>query len=76
MALVVKKGTTYHGLGIWVEHRAYSADTPIRSVALSIDELEKKLGFDLFPNFPDDIEKQFEAESPASPDFLSNWPGI
>ena len=76
MALVVKKGTPYHGLGIWVEHRAYTADTPIHSVALSIDELEAKLGFDLFPNFPDDIEKQFEAESPASPDFLSNWPGI
>ena len=76
MALVVKKGSTYHGLGLWVEHRAYGADTPIRSVALSIDELEAKLGFDLFPNFPDDIEKKFEAETPASPDFLSYWPGL
>ena len=76
MALVVKKGTTYHGLGIWVEHRSYSSDTPIRSVALSIDELEAKLFFVLIPNFPVAIEKQFEAESPASPDFLSNWPGI
>ncbi|WP_455107406.1 DNA/RNA non-specific endonuclease [Porphyromonas sp.] len=76
MALVLKKGSSYHGIGFWVEHRAYSPKTTIRSVALSIDELEEKLGMNLFHNFPDDIETQFEAESPAAPATLSYWPGL
>ncbi len=76
MALVLKKGSTYHGIGFWVEHRAYAPKTTIRSVALSIDDLEEKLGMNLFHNFPDDIEKQFEAESPAAPATLSYWPGL
>ena len=76
MALVIKKGSTYHGIGILVEHRFYAAKTAIRSVALSIDELEAKLGMDLFHNFPEDIEQQFEAESPATPATLSYWPGL
>ena len=42
----------------------------------SIDDLETKLGMDLFHNFPDDIELQFEAESPATPATLSYWPGL
>ena len=76
MALVMKKGSTYHGIGFLVEHRFYAAKTAIRSVALSIDDLETKLGMDLFHNFPDDIELQFEAESPATPATLSYWPGL
>jgi len=76
MALVLKKGSTYHSIGFLVEHRFYAAKTAIRSVALSIDELETKLGMDLFHNFPDDIEQQFEAESPATPATLSYWPGL
>ena len=76
MALVMKKGSTYHGIGFLVEHRFYGAKTSMRSVALSIDELETKLGMDLFHNFPDDIEQQFEAESPATPATLSYWPGL
>ena len=76
MALVQKKGSSYHGIGFLVEHREYAKGADIRSVALSIDELEAKLGMDLFHNFPDDIEQQFEAESPKSPGAHSYWPGL
>lgn len=76
MALVVKKGATYHGLAFYVEHREYAASTRPSAVALSIDELEGKTGLDLFHNFPDDLEAKFEAETPTSPAFLSTWPGL
>ena len=72
----MKKALAYHGIGFLVEHRFYAAKTAMSSVALSIDELETKLGMDLFHNFPDDIEQQFEAESPATPATLSYWPGL
>ena len=45
-------------------------------VAISIDELEKKLGFDLFHNFPDEIENKFEAEDPSDPRMRAHWPGM
>ena len=76
MAMVVKKGDTYHGLAFWLEHKEWDMKTPMMTVALSIDELEKKLGIDLFHNFPDDIEKKFEAEDPSDPSMRAHWPGI
>ena len=36
-----------------------------KSMAISIDELEKKVGVDLFYNLPDDVEKTVEAEKPS-----------
>ena len=76
MAMVVKKGDAYHGLAFWLEHKEWDMKTPMMTVALSIDELEKKLGIDLFHNFPDDIEKKFEAEDPSDPSMRAHWPGI
>lgn len=76
MAMVVKKGGTYHGLAFWLEHKEWDMKTPMMTVAISIDELEKKLGFDLFHNFPDEIENKFEAEDPSDPRVRAHWPGI
>lgn len=76
MAMVVKKGSTYHGLAFYVEHKEYPKGTRFSSVAMSIDELEGRIGLDLFHNFPDDLEQKFEAEAPTSPAFLSSWPGL
>ena len=76
MAMVVKKGATYHGLAFWLEHKEWDMKTPMMTVAISIDELEKKLGFDLFHNFPDEIENKFEAEDPSDPRVRAYWPGM
>ena len=76
MAMVVKKGSTYHGLAFWLEHKEWDMKTPMMTVAISIDELEKKLGFDLFHNFPDEIENKFEAEDPSDPRVRAHWPGM
>lgn len=76
MAMVVKKGGTYHGLAFWLEHKEWDMKTPMMTVAISIDELEKKLGFDLFHNFPDEIENKFEAEDPSDPRVRAHWPGM
>ena len=76
MAMVVKKGATYHGLAFWLEHKEWDMKTPMMTVAISIDELEKKLGFDLFHNFPDEIENKFEAEDPSDPRMRAHWPGM
>ena len=72
MALVVKKPNgEYHGLAFWTEHRNYAPTTPLRSLTISIDELERRTGIDFFPNLADDIETQVEAELPEN-----NWSGI
>lgn len=71
MAMVMKKGSEYHGIAFWTEHRKYS-NTNKASLSLSIDELETKLGFDLFPNIPDDIETRVEQETSQS----HRWPGL
>ena len=72
MALVVKKPNgEYHGLAFWTEHRNYAQTFPLRSLTISIDELERRTGIDFFPNLADDIEMQVEAELPEN-----NWSGI
>ena len=46
-------GTTggYIGIGFYFEHKAYEPDD-IKAQSMSIKELEKKLGYDLFVNLP------------------------
>ena len=40
----------YIALGYYLEHKAYSNGAVTKEYAMSIDDLENKLGFDLFPN--------------------------
>lgn len=71
MAIVVKKGDKYQGVAFWTEHRKYSS-TSLRSLAITIDELESRTGIDFFPNLNDAIEQRVEAESISA----NSWPGI
>lgn len=68
----------YMGLGVYLEHRAYSersvtANSPSGAV-MSIDALEAKLGIDLFANLPAKVGEsnadQIEAQDPKN---VSYW---
>ena len=62
--LRLSKDKTYIALGIYFDNAPNSA-TSFKSLAMSIDELEKKVGVDFFVNLPDDVEKTVEAANPA-----------
>ena len=55
-------------IGFWFEHKEYS-DKSYTDHIVSIDELEAKIGFDLFANLPDAIEAKVESTSTAWTDF-------
>ena len=56
----------YHALGAYFDNGLTTETEFKKSMAISIDELEKKVGVDLFVNLPDDVEKTVEAEDPAT----------
>jgi endonuclease G, mitochondrial len=62
MALLAKKGNSYHSIGFILEHKT---DYPSRSFgfrqyAVTIKQLEQRTHIDFFPNLPDDIEQKVE----------------
>lgn len=73
-AAVVWKRTAlnvYSGIAFWFEHtNVYHGDDALKGYAISIGELEKKLGgnIDFFCNLPDDIETKVE-KTAATLDF-------
>ena len=62
MALLAKKGNTYHALGFWVEHtnQPYSKTDSLGNYVVNIRELEQLTVLDFFHNLPDNIEKKVE----------------
>ena len=60
-----KKKGEYRGIAVYVENKANPEKSLTKSLVMSIDDLEKKLGMDFFHNLPDDIEKAVEAANPA-----------
>lgn len=48
------------GIAFWLEHSATNATTPA-AAAITIDELERRTGIDLFCNLPDELENRVEA---------------
>ena len=64
-ALLRLSGGTYSGAAFWFDNKANSASSIQKSMSMSIDQLEEKVGVDFFVNLPDDKEKDVEAESPA-----------
>jgi len=65
-ALLKKINGVYEAIGLIFEHKTNS-DTSITKYCVSIDELEKRTGFDFFCNLPDDVENKVEAKcNPAS----------
>lgn len=55
----------YRAMAVYFNNSKSDAKATIKSKSMSIDDLEKKLNIDLFPNLPDDIEKEIEAKNPA-----------
>lgn len=53
-------GNEYKGIGFLFENKDYGK-TPLESMAVSIDSVEKATGIDFFPFLPDAIEKKMEA---------------
>jgi len=62
MALLAKKGNTYHAIGFLLEHRNNypSSKFGFEQYAMTIKELEKRTKIDFFPSLPDNIEKNIE----------------
>ena len=56
----------YSAIGFWFENRSYGNETMSRNYAFSVDEIEKRTGFDFFVNLKDDYEKEAESKFDAS----------
>ncbi len=56
----------------YTEHKDYGKNTDLKAVAVSVDELEKKIGIDLFVNLPDKLGKEKAAELEAQDPKTSN----
>ncbi|MDO5320871.1 MAG: DNA/RNA non-specific endonuclease [Bacteroidia bacterium] len=67
--LAKTKQGEYKALGIYLDNKPNANATVSGSMAISIDELEKKVGTDFFVNLPDDVEKDVEAADPQA----DNW---
>jgi endonuclease G len=52
---------SYRAIGFIIPNGKYEA-SKLKSFAMSIDELERKIGRDLFPELPDDIENKIESK--------------
>ena len=60
------KNNIYAGIAFWFEHKnEYHGDDALKPYAISIAELEKKLGgkIDFFCNLPDKIEKEMKSKA-------------
>jgi len=59
----------FMGLAIFMEHKNYTGTISVKDYSMSIDDLEKKIGMDLFVNLPsvvgDDTAAKVEAEDPT-----------
>ncbi len=57
-------------IGIYTEHKSYSGSTSVKSLSMSIDALEEKLGMDFFVNLPAKVgearAKELEAQDPKT----------
>lgn len=60
----------YMACAVWLKHEVYSSKSVSKQYAMSIDELEKRIGIDLFANLPaaigEDAAAKVEAEDPAT----------
>ena len=63
--LRLDKDKNYSAVAFWFDNEAKSASSIQKSMAMSVDELEKKVGVDFFVNLPADTQKSVEAQNPA-----------
>lgn len=61
--------STWAAMAFYTEHKSYSKNTTLASLAMSVDELEQKLGIDFFVNLPAQVgdakAASIEAEDPT-----------
>lgn len=62
--------STWAAMAFYTEHKSYSGSTSLRSLAMSVDELEEMLGMDFFVNLPAKLGEgraaALEAEDPLT----------
>ena len=63
----------YMACAIWLKHEVYSSASVTKQYAMSIDELEKKIGFDLFANLSAKIGEEAAAKVEAEDPKTINW---
>lgn len=54
--------STWAAMAFYTEHKSYSSSTSLRSLAMSVDELEEMLGMDFFVNLPAKLGETRAAE--------------
>lgn len=64
MAILLRQGSEYHSIAFLTEHRHYDPMANVRDLAISVNELERFTGQDLFYHLPDTIEEEIEGEDP------------
>lgn len=73
MAVLMKKGSSYHAIAFLTEHRNYGRSEHIEDMTLSVQELEKFTGLDFFYHLPDKVEKRVEKVDPKTPEARRIW---
>ena len=59
------KNRQYSAAAFWFDNQENKASSIQKSMSLSVDELEKKVGVDFFVNLPADTQKEVESQNPA-----------
>ena len=59
------KDKNYTAAGFWFDNQENKATSIQKSMSMSIDKLEEKVGVDFFVNLPADVQKNVEAQDPA-----------
>ena len=70
--LRLAKDKSYSAVGFWFDNKSNSAPSVQKSMSMSIDDLEKKVGVDFFVNLPADVQASVEAQNPADVDWWWN----
>ena len=63
--LRLDKDKNYSAVAFWFDNKSNSASSIQKSMSMSVDDLEKKVGVDFFVNLPADTQKSVEAQDPA-----------
>ena len=66
----------YMGCAFFFEHKAYSSSYSLKSAAMSIDQLEEKIGLDLFVNLPAAIGSETADAVEAADPTRNSWWGL
>ena len=65
MALLMKTGSEYKAIALWVEHQKKVDTSAVKDHAITVKELQNLTGIDFFCNLPDDIENRVEGKRSA-----------